>query len=56
MASIIICDLDPAGANLFRYSESSLHELTEQEVGSVLGGCPWKGNFIFWTAVYRDYF
>jgi hypothetical protein len=38
MASIIISDLEPAGANLFRDSESFLHELTEQEVGSVLGG------------------
>jgi hypothetical protein len=38
MASIIISDLEPAGANLFRDSESFFHELTEQEVGSVLGG------------------
>jgi hypothetical protein len=38
MANIIISDLDPAGANLFRDSESFLHELTEQEVGDVLGG------------------
>jgi len=38
MANILISDLEPAGANLFRDSESFLHELTEQEVGSVLGG------------------
>ena len=38
MANILISDLEPAGANLFRDSESFLHELTEQEVGDVLGG------------------
>ena len=46
MANIIISDLDPAGANLFRDSESFLHELTEQEVGDVLGGWWIK---ILWT-------
>ena len=50
MASIIICDIEPAGANLFRDSESFLHKLTEREVGSVLGGCPKKWVFL-WTAV-----
>jgi hypothetical protein len=49
MANIIICDLDPAGANLFRDSESFLHELTEQEVGEVLGG---KEKFTFLWTVY----
>lgn len=48
MANIIISDLEPAGANLFRDSESFLHELTEQEVGDVLGG--WKVTFL-WTAL-----
>jgi len=43
MASIIISDLEPAGANLFRDCESFLHELTEQEVGDVLGG--WYVHF-----------
>ena len=38
MASITICDLRPAGTDLFQDSESFLHELTEQEVGNVLGG------------------
>jgi hypothetical protein len=38
MANIIISEIEPAGANLFRDSESFLHELTEQEVGDVLGG------------------
>jgi len=47
MASIIISDLEPAGANLFRDSESFLHELTEQEVGDVLGG--WF--IILWTLI-----
>jgi len=51
MASIIICDLDSAGANLFRDSESFLHKLTEQEVVSVLGGCPRKWIFL-WTAIF----
>lgn len=51
MASIIISDLDPAGANLFRDSESFLHELTEQEVGDVLGGR--KFTFL-WTAYCYD--
>ncbi|WP_445249415.1 hypothetical protein [Microcoleus sp. OTE_8_concoct_300] len=47
MASIIISDLEPAGANLFRDSESFLQELTEQEVSDVLGG-----GFIFlWTFI-----
>ena len=49
-ASIIIYDLDPAGANLFRDSESFLHELTEQEVASVLGGkC--RSVVILWTSI-----
>ena len=48
MANILISDLEPAGANLFRDSESFLHELTEQEVGDVLGG-DW---FVFlWTLI-----
>jgi hypothetical protein len=38
MASITISDLRPAGTDLFQDSESFLHELTEQEVGDVLGG------------------
>jgi hypothetical protein len=38
MASITICDLLPADTDLFQDSESFLHELTEQEVGNVLGG------------------
>ncbi len=38
MASIIISDLEPARANLLGDSESFFHELTDQEVGSVLGG------------------
>lgn len=46
MASIKISDLAPAGANLFQDSESFLHELTEQEVGSVLGGFSFK---VLWT-------
>ncbi len=54
MASIIISDLEPAGANLFRDSESFLHELTEQEVGSVLGGKNTQaidgGIEILWTS------
>jgi hypothetical protein len=49
MASIIISDLEPAGANLFRDSESFLHELTEQEVGDVLGG--FRRFTLLWTAV-----
>ena len=48
MASIRISDLEPAGANLFRDSESFLHELTEQEVGDVLGG--WRFR-ILWSVV-----
>jgi len=48
MASIIISDLEPAGANLFRDSESFLHELTEQEVGDVLGGWWFK---ILWSLI-----
>jgi hypothetical protein len=48
MASIIISDLEPAGANLFRDSESFLHELTEQEVGDVLGG---KWHVYLWTFI-----
>ncbi len=48
MANIIISDLDPASANLFRDSESFLHELTAQEVGDVLGG--WKIS-ILWGAL-----
>jgi hypothetical protein len=48
MANIIIFDLEPAGANLFRDSESFLHELTEQEVGDVLGGGKWS---FLWTAI-----
>jgi hypothetical protein len=46
MANIIISDLAPAGANLFRDSESFLNELTEQEVGSILGG---RDRIITWT-------
>ena len=38
MANIIISALDSAGPPQFRDSESFLHELTEQEVGDVLGG------------------
>jgi len=49
MASITICDLCPAGTDLFQDSESFLHELTEQEVGDVLGGRPWHIR-LFWTA------
>ena len=49
MANIIISDLEPAGANLFRDSESFLDELTEQEVGDVLGGRQ-KWSFL-WTAI-----
>jgi hypothetical protein len=48
MASIIISDLDPAGANLFRDSESFLNELTEQEVGSILGGKVRIISFTIW--------
>jgi hypothetical protein len=50
MANILISDLEPAGANLFRDSESFLHELTEQEVGDVLGGFRIKFK-IFWSVV-----
>jgi hypothetical protein len=50
MASITISDLRPAGTDLFRDSESFLHELTEQEVGNVLGLGPWWVK-IAWTVV-----
>ncbi len=53
MASIIICDLEPTGANLFRDSESFFHELTEQEVVSVLGGCTIRWRFP-WSAFYGN--
>jgi len=46
MASITISDLRPAGADLFQDSESFLHELTEQEVGNLLGGGYVKFRFI----------
>jgi hypothetical protein len=46
MASITISDLRPAGTDLFQDSESFLHELTEKEVGDVLGGWWIK---ILWT-------
>jgi hypothetical protein len=49
MASIIISDLERAGANLFRDSESFLNELTEQEVGDVLGGF-WRVS-LFWGLI-----
>ncbi|WP_017721132.1 hypothetical protein [Kamptonema formosum] len=38
MANITISDLRPAGSDLFADSESFMQELTEQEIGGVLGG------------------
>jgi hypothetical protein len=38
MANITVSDLRPAGSDLFADSESFMHELTEQEIGGVLGG------------------
>ena len=47
MASITIYDLRPAGTDLFQDPESFLHELTEQEVGDVLGGFRIKIKILF---------
>jgi hypothetical protein len=38
MANMTISDLRPAGSDLFADSENFLQELTEQEIGNVLGG------------------
>jgi hypothetical protein len=48
MANITISDLRSAGSDLFADSESFLQELTEQEIGGVLGGGWIK---ILWTSL-----
>jgi hypothetical protein len=48
MANITVSDLRPDGCDLFADSESFMQELTEQEIGGVLGGG--KGVVILWTS------
>lgn len=49
MANITISELRPAGADLFSDTESFFNELTEQEIGDVLGGAGEVA--ILWSAV-----
>ncbi len=41
MPSIRVADLYPAGSELFRDSESFLHELTDDETTIIAGGGKW---------------
>ena len=49
MANITISDIRLAGFDLFQDSESFLNELTNQEVGDVLGG-GWHLELL-WTGI-----
>ncbi|RCJ19628.1 hypothetical protein A6770_05660 [Nostoc minutum NIES-26] len=43
MANIEISDLNPAGSELFKDSESFMSDLIDSEVGSIQGGWRWSG-------------
>lgn len=47
MASINISDLNPAGSELFKDSESFMSDLIDGELGNIQGGSGWK----CWLAV-----